>query len=226
METSTAYALTESFAPVSNSELRITRELLDSYEPPTSIWGRAYRSLDAWLSRLSTRNQFWHRAFAWMFLPLAYRSGIRLGHQNGDVYETQIPFHAFNKNWYDAMAGGALLANTEIAGGMLLFQKLGGDYTVVCKELSYRFRRPCLGPAVYRVKPLEDIEELRTRQLEFNVTMEIDILQAAARGGDKAKRVGESTAVFHVAPKALLRSRLARFGNRRAKAVKLQPGLA
>ena len=51
------------------------------------------------------------------------------------------------------MAGGALLANSEIAGGSYVFGICGGDYTVVCKDLDYKFLRPCLGPAVYESRP-------------------------------------------------------------------------
>ena len=39
------------------------------------------------------------------------------------------------------MAGAALLGNTEIAGGNYVFKVCGGDYTVVCKNLEYRFLR-------------------------------------------------------------------------------------
>jgi hypothetical protein len=71
------------------------------------------------------------------------------------------------------------------------------------------------------VRPCESLEELRRNQLEFNVTMEIEILQAAA-GDAKEKRVGQCTATFHVAPKALLRARQVRFRNKRAKRTELE----
>ena len=65
---------------------------------------------------------------------------------NTDTFSAVLPFRRFNRNWYRAMAGGALLANSEIAGGMYVFGVCGGDYTVVCKNLNYTFLRPCLGP--------------------------------------------------------------------------------
>jgi hypothetical protein len=58
------------------------------------------------------------------------------------------------------MAGAALLGNSEIAGGMYVFGVCGGDYTVVCKHLEYKFLRPCFGPAEYRIKPKDDLHEL------------------------------------------------------------------
>lgn len=203
--------------PAADLPAEITRATLQSHEPPTGWWGKKYRKLEAWLSELSTRSNFWHRVFAWKFLPLAYQSGIMLGAQKGDSYEAIMPFKAFNKNWYNAMAGAALLANSEVAGGMFIFEKVGADYTVVCKELHYKFRRPCLGPAIYRVKPREDVDELRKTQLEFNVTADLEIFQAVVRKGDKERKVGECVATFHVAPKALLRARKAKTEAKRGK---------
>ena len=43
--------------------------------------------------------------------------------------EAILPFRKFNKNWYNAMAGAALLGNAEIAGGMYVFGTVGADYT-------------------------------------------------------------------------------------------------
>ena len=99
------------------------------------------------------------------------------------------------------MAGGALLANSEIAGGMYVFGVCGADYTVVCKNLNYTFLRPCFGPAVYRMTPREDIRELVDRRNEFNITMDMEILQQATRQGERDKRVGRCEATFHVTPK-------------------------
>src|SRR5258705_9428121 len=62
-----------------------------------------------------------------------------------------LPFRRFNRNWYRAMAGGALLANSEIAGGGYVFGLCGADYTVLCKQLNYTFLRPCFGPAGFRM---------------------------------------------------------------------------
>ena len=100
-----------------------------------------------------------------IWLPLAYRSGIKFSKRQKDAdpdapFECVVPFSRFNKNWYKAMAGAALLANSEVAGGMFIFKACGGDYTVVCKNLTYSFRRPCMGPAIYRIVPREDIAPL------------------------------------------------------------------
>ncbi|XOV75629.1 MAG: hypothetical protein ACFHWZ_00920 [Phycisphaerales bacterium] len=71
---------------------------------------------------------------------------VQVRHQDGQAPNAQhsyiLPFRRFNKNWYNAMAGAALLGNSEVAGGMYIFQKAGKDYTVVCKELHYKFLRP------------------------------------------------------------------------------------
>lgn len=163
---------------------------------------------EAFLSRLSTRDNFWHRIFSLLFLPLAFWSGIKmrktgdreLGDEGGS-FAAVLPFTKFNKNWYNAMAGASLLANTEIAGGMYVFGEAGGDYTVVCKNLNYTFLRPCLGPAVYRAEPKQDLKALIASGGEFNITLDMDVRQLGVKPGEREKRVGRAEITFHVTPK-------------------------
>jgi hypothetical protein len=182
---------------------------------------RIYDQIEAFVSRLSVRDNFWHSVCSLIWLPLAFFSGIRLKMVDsatrafdtaakgaGDAVDRAkftaaavLPFRRFNRNWYRAMAGGALLANSEIAGGMYVFGIVGGEYTVVCKHLEYKFLRPCFGPAVYRMNPRENVTELVAARGEFNVTVDMDILQQASRVGEKDKRVGQCVATFHVTPK-------------------------
>ena len=194
----------------------VTRDMLSAGDPPVGWLGKRIRRFENWLTRKSTESNRWHRFLSWIFLPLAYRSGIKLGKQTeaGD-YEAFMPFSRFNKNWYNAMAGAALLGNSEVAGGMYIFNKVGSEYTVVCKELTYKFRRPCVGPAIYRIRCDEDIESLRRHKLEFNVTVEMDIIQAVRHKDEKERKVGMCTATFHVAPKAKLRARKAKLKERK-----------
>ncbi|MEM6257141.1 MAG: hypothetical protein AAGB26_17565 [Planctomycetota bacterium] len=188
----------------------ITTDMLHAGDPPTGWWGKKYRRFENWLTEKSTESNRWHRLLAWVFLPLAYRSGIKLGQKTDTgTYDVVMPFTTFNKNWYNAMAGAALLGNSEVAGGMYIFNQVGPEYTVVCKELAYKFRLPCVGPAIYRVKPVDDIEELKKHKLEFNVTVEMQIVQAVHHKDEKERKVGKATATFHVAPKAKLRARQA-----------------
>jgi acyl-coenzyme A thioesterase PaaI-like protein len=188
----------------------VTPDMLREGDPPTGWFGEKYRAFENWLTEKSTESNRWHRFLAWVFLPLAYRSGIKLGQrsESGD-YEVAVPFTTFNKNWYNAMAGAALLGNSEVAGGMYIFNQVGPDYTVVCKELNYKFRLPCVGPAIYRVKPVDDIAELKKHKLEFNVTVQMQIVQAVRHKDEKERKVGKATATFHVAPKSKLRARQA-----------------
>ena len=124
---------------------------------------------------------------------------------DGEVYETILPFKKFNKNWYNAMAGAAILANTEVAGGMAIFKLVGEKYTVVCKELSYKFRLPCQSEATYRVKILDDIHNLMKTKPEFNLRMQIEVL---AEMKNKMRKIGTSTVTFHVAAKSLMAQRI------------------
>ena len=157
--------------------------------------------IEAFISRLSMRDNFWHSVCSLIWLPLAFFSGIKMKQLSAETFAAYLPFRRFNRNWYRAMAGGALLANSEIAGGMYVFGICGGDYTVVCKNLNYTFLRPCFGPAVYRMKSREDMHALMATEKEFNIVVDLEILQQAARHGEKDKRVGRCEATFHVTPK-------------------------
>ena len=172
--------------------------------------------VEAFISRLSTRNNFWHRVCSLIWLPYAFRSGIKMKKLDDKTFTAVLPFKKFNRNWYNAMAGAALLGNSEIAGGMYVFGECGGDYTVVCRNLEYRFLRPCFGPAIYRINPKDDIKELLAGGGEFNVALHMDVIQQLpqtekAEGSAlpklREKRVGRVKVQFHCAPKAHLKSK-------------------
>jgi hypothetical protein len=164
--------------------------------------GRTFSErVEAWLSRLSTKNNFLHRIFSLIWLPFAFRSGIKMKRVDAKTFTAILPFKRFNRNWYNAMAGAALLGNSEIAGGMYVFGECGGDYTVVCKNLEYKFLRPCFGPAIYRIMPREDLKGLMATGHEFNITIDMDVMQQIIKPGDRERRVGRCTAIFHVTPK-------------------------
>lgn|SRR5450432_3765311 len=164
---------------------------------------RWYDKIEAFVSRLSMRDNFWNSVCSLIWLPLAFFSGIRIKEldQNSFAARAVLPFRRFNRNWYRAMAGGALLANSEIAGGLYVFGICGADYTVVCKQLNYTFLRPCFGPAVYRMTPRENLKQLLATRTEFNITLEMEIQQQAIRAGETDRRVGRCEAIFHVTPK-------------------------
>lgn len=155
---------------------------------------------DTFISRLSTRNNFWHRVCSLIWLPYAFKSGIRMKRVDANTFAAVLPFRRFNRNWYNAMAGAALLANSEISGGMYLFALVGGEYTVVCKALEYKFLRPCFGPALYRITPREEVSSL-LKEREFNVTLDLEVVQQLGKRGGRDRRVGKCTAVFHVTRK-------------------------
>lgn len=173
--------------------------------------------VEEFISRLSTRNNFWHRVCSLIWLPYAFKSGIRMKRVDAETFTAELPFRRFNKNWYNAMAGAALLANSEIAGGMYIFAATGGEFTIVCKELRYRFLRPCYGPALYHVVPRGDLKALIASGSEFNITLDLDIIQQAvipaaigsrakdkrslvSRMAAKERRVGQCEVTFHVSP--------------------------
>jgi hypothetical protein len=166
--------------------------------------------IEAFISRLSVRDTFWQRICSLIWLPYAFFSGIKMKAMDANTYSAVLPFRRFNRNWYHAMAGGALLANSEIAGGMYVFGICGGDYTVVCKQLNYTFLRPCFGPALYKMTPRENIRELLVTKGEFNIILDMEISQQVKRPGEKDKRIGRCEAIFHVTPKTQHKARKAR----------------
>lgn len=197
----------------------------DSREVSKSRKPTLYERLESFFERLSVKNNFWHRVCSLVWLPYAFRSGITMKRVDEHTFKATLPFRRFNKNWYNAMAGAALLGNSEIAGGSYVFGVCGGDYTVVCKHLEYKFLRPCFGPAEYRITPLDDIDALVETGNEFNITVRMDIIQVLpslgkkgkgaedgeseavgveTKGGKgkKPKRVGRCEATFHVTPKS------------------------
>jgi hypothetical protein len=172
--------------------------------------------IEAYIARLSSKSHFWHRVCSLFWLPYAFKSGIRMKPVGERSFAAVLPFRRFNRNWYNAMAGAALLANSEIAGGMYIFGITGGDYTLVCKQLEYKFLRPCFGPAIYNIYPREDLKALIASGKEFNITLDLDIMQQAvvpeslaklkkkdallAKMAAKERRVGRCVATFHVTP--------------------------
>ncbi len=184
-------------------EPQTSRPPLQRPESSGFIQPRFFDKVEAFISKLSMRDNFWNSICSLIWLPLAFFSGIRMKELDANSFAARavLPFRRFNRNWYRAMAGGALLANSEIAGGSYVFGICGSDYTVVCKNLNYTFLRPCFGPAVYRMTPRDDIKSLIGTKKEFNVIIDMEIQQQAARQGEKDKRVGRCEATFHVTPK-------------------------
>jgi hypothetical protein len=207
-------------APVAKSDAATPPTVVRSnrpQRPPPGLPERLWDRLEAFLSRLSARDNFWNSIFSLIWLPLAFFSGIKMKQIDTTTFTAYLPFRRFNRNWYRAMAGGALLANSEIAGGMYVFGICGGDYTVVCKHLEYNFLRPCFGPAVYRMKGRQNLHDLLKAGGEFNFTLDLEILQQGFRPGERDKRVGQCVAIFHVTPKIQHKVRAARRSARGGK---------
>ena len=161
-----------------------------------------FQRFEAFVSRLSTRNNFWQKVCSLIWLPYAFRSGISMKRLDPTRFTAVLPFKRINRNWYNAMAGAALLGNSEVAGGMYLFSECGSDYIVVCKEMKYKFLRPCLGPAVYHITNSENLQEKVATGGEFNIVLEMEIRQQLHKKG-KERRVGKCDITFHCTPKSM-----------------------
>ncbi len=170
--------------------------------------------VEAFISRLSTKNNFWHRVCSLIWLPFAFRSGITMKRLDANRFSAVLPFRRANRNWYNAMAGAALLGNSEVAGGMFLFSRCGSDYIVVCKDMRYRFLRPCFGPAIYHVVETEDLETMIEAGGEFNIDLRLNIHQQLKKQG-KGFRVGRCEITFHCTPKVMMREKKQRVKTKR-----------
>ena len=184
-----------------------------SINPPPnnrlSLWER----IEAYASKLSTKNNFWHKVCSLIWLPFAFRSGISMRRISPDSFSAILPFKRSNRNFYNAMAGAALLGNSEVAAGMFLFKQCGSDYAVVCKKMSYKFLRPCYGPAIYNVKNADQVtielnEQMQTRE-EFNIEFTMEITQIIQKKS-KELRVGKCDITFHCTPKYKIKERIER----------------
>lgn len=170
--------------------------------------------MGAFFSKLSTRNAFFNKICSLIWLPYAFRSGISFRQLDKDTFTAKLPFRRFNRNWYNAMAGAALLGNSEVAAGMYLFAECGSDYVVICKEMRYRFLRPCFGPAIYRIVNCEDLTTKVADGGEFNIELEMAITQHMHKKQGKDRRVGRCYITFHCTPKEMYNGRRARTANR------------
>jgi hypothetical protein len=182
-----------------------------AFAAPDESWStRLWNRIERRLSRLSVKNSFWHRAFSMVYLPFAFRSGISIKRLGKDRFAAVLPFSRFNRNWYNAMAGAALLGNSEVAGGLYLFGRCGSEYIVVCKEMHYRFLRPCYGPALYEVMNSGDLDARLSEGGEFNIPLDMEIRQHVHKPGIKAPLVGKCSITFHCTPKAMIKAKLER----------------
>ena len=178
-------------------------------DPPDeqlTFWER----VEAFITRLSTKNNFWHRVCSMIWRPFAFRSGISMRRLAGDRFSLVLPFKRSNRNFYNAMAGAALLGNSEVAAGIFLFKHCGSDYAVVCKNMSYKFLRPCYGPAIYNVRDAQKIEselnDFMNEHQEFNIDFTMDITQILHKRG-RELRVGRCDITFHCTPKSMIKER-------------------
>jgi hypothetical protein len=133
-----------------------------------------------------------------------------------------LPFKRVNRNWSNAMAGAALLGNSEVAAGMFLFSECGTDYIVVCKEMRYEFLRPCLGPALYTIsngeKIIKVVKENKIDEGEFNIDLELEVSQILKKRG-RNLRVGRCQMTFHCTPKQMIEAKQRR---KRSNSIKSQ----
>src|ERR1700744_155265 len=65
---------------------------------------RIYDHVEAFVSKLSMRDNFWNSICSLIWLPLAFFSGIRMKELDPNSFAARavLPFRRFNRNWYRA----------------------------------------------------------------------------------------------------------------------------
>lgn len=169
--------------------------------PPISALGLWQRTRIA-LKRLTTRSRFWHNALTMVFMPSLWRSGIRL-RLMPDHFQGVLPFNRNNRNFDGDVAGAALLGNCEVAAGGYIFYAAEGAFSVVCKKLSFNFRRPCRAAVEYRVGLRDDLAGLVAARRPFTMDLNVEVIEL----GQIRRQIGTATATFHARPIGYLRSR-------------------
>ena len=137
-----------------------------------------------------------------VFMPSVWRSGIRL-RLMPDHFQGVLPFNRSNRNFDGDVAGAALLGNCEIAAGGYIFYAADGAFSVVCKKLSFNFRRPCRAAVEYRVALRDELAGLVAARLPFTMDLDVEVFEL----GEVRRRIGNATATFHARPIGYLRSR-------------------
>src|SRR5271166_5841130 len=58
-----------------------------------------YDRIEAFVSKLSVRDNFWHSICSLIWLPLAFFSGIKMKEIDPQTFAAYLPFRRFNRNW-------------------------------------------------------------------------------------------------------------------------------
>ena len=156
----------------------------------------------AYLKRLSTRSQFWHSALTMLFMPSVWRSGIRL-RRMPDYFQGLLPFNRTNRNYDGDVSGAALLGNCEVAAGGYVFYEAEGQFSVVCKKLSFAFRRPCRAAVEYRVALHDQLTAMVAAGRPFTIDLDVAVFELGAI----QRQIGSAVATFHARPLGYMRAR-------------------
>ena len=187
--------------PVRGNTAQGTTPIDTSTEPAIAPLGRYQRARIA-LKRLSTRSHFWHAALTMVFMPSVWRSGIRL-QPMADCFQAVLPNNRNNRNFDGDIGGAALLGSCEVAAGGYIFYAAEGAFSVVCKRLTFSFRRSCRAAVEYRVHLKEELAALVAARRPFTIDLDIDVFELGAI----RRQIGSAAATFHARPIGYLRSR-------------------
>jgi len=166
---------------------------------------RNYDYLDKRFTELAIFNPFWRRFLSFFWMPFAFQSGIQLVRRKGDTLSILLPYRRPNRNWYGDMAGAALLGNSELAAGMILFETCGADCIIVCRKMNFEFLANCNGPALYVARAKTDIEEKIAAGRPFECVIDMDVFECAKGTCEPSrKRVGNCEMTFSVTQKSFL----------------------
>ena len=138
---------------------------------------RLYDKVEAFVSRLSMRDNFWNSICSLIWMPLAFFSGIRMKELDGSSFAARavLPFRRFNRKLGIAPwpAGRRWPTPNLPAGRMFLALRRGLHGGLQATQLHVS-PSLFLGPAVYRMTPRENITTLLATHREFNITIDME----------------------------------------------------
>lgn len=144
---------------------------------------------------------YWlHWVLAMLFLPLAWRLGLRINYSPENFY-AETPRNRYTTNHYGTIGGAALLANLELAAGAYLSMRTGGRYRLVCRNVQYRFMLPATNGLHFRVEPdNEALESDLGSDLPFNAHLKVSVYTRGKHRGEPGRRIGRGELKFHAWP--------------------------
>ena len=141
------------------------------------------------ISKLSTAKNFWHRVCSFIWLPYAFRCGIRMQKLDARDLHRRAPLPSLQPQLVQRDGRRRRSATPRSPAGStssIWRRRLHGR--VQAAELP--LPAPCFGPAVYQVVPKGDVDALVAEGGEFNIEIQLNVYQQLKKPGERGSAWG------------------------------------